>query len=36
MAAGDSSIALLAEEEAGIGDCITFIGGSRAWTRHSV
>ena len=35
MAASENAIALLAEEAAEIVGCITFSGGSRAWTCHA-
>jgi len=35
MAASDNAIALLAEEADEIVACLTFSGGSRAWTRHA-
>ena len=35
MAASDNAIALLAEEAEEIIGCLTFSGGSRAWTRHA-
>ena len=35
MAASENAIALLAEEAGEIVGCLTFSGGSRAWTRHA-